>query len=60
MKVIKDNYKKFPVEVTCEHCSSVILLEDSNEVYLNSYPKATVWNCPLCKHKNYLEIRISQ
>lgn len=59
MKVIKDNYKKFPIEVTCEHCGSVILLEDSNEVYLSSYYVATVWDCPLCKHKNYFEVGIS-
>lgn len=58
MKVIKDNYKKFPIEVTCKHCGSVILLEDSDEVYREPYSMSSVWDCPLCKHRNCFEIEI--
>lgn len=36
MKVIKDNYQKFPKEVTCKNCGSVILLEDSNDVIVQN------------------------
>lgn len=41
MKVIKDNYKKFPTEVTCRHCNSVMLLESSEDVYRPEHSFAT-------------------
>lgn len=58
MKVIKDNYKKFPTEVTCKHCNSVILLEDNKDVYRAEHSLATTWQCPLCKQTNIFETRI--
>lgn len=58
MKVIRDNYKKFPIEVTCKNCGSVILLEDSNDVYRAEYSWATIWKCPLCQQRNGFEINI--
>lgn len=58
MKVIKDNYKKFPKEVTCRYCKSVILLEGSEDVYRNPDSWATTWECPLCKECNEFEIDI--
>lgn len=58
MKVIKDNYKKFPIEVTCRHCKSVILLESSEDVYRNPESWATTWECSLCREQNELEINI--
>ena len=58
MKVIKDNYKKFPIEVTCGHCKSVVLLEDSNDVYRAEYSFITTWECPLCQRINNFETEI--
>ena len=58
MKVIKDNYKKFPIEVTCGHCKSVILLEDVNDVYREEHSWRTTWLCPVCKHNNIFETEI--
>lgn len=58
MKVIKDNYKKFPVEVTCEHCGSVILLEGSEDIYRSENSWRTIWICPLCQQKNGFETNI--
>lgn len=58
MKVIKDNYQKFPKEVTCSGCGSVILLEGGEDVYRAEHSFATVWYCPLCQRKNRLEIDI--
>ena len=58
MKVIRDNYKKFPKEVTCRHCKSVILLEDGNDVYHAEHSWTTTWQCPLCQSKNNFETKI--
>ena len=58
MKVIKDNYKKFPIEVTCISCGSVILLEDGNDVYRVEDTCATIWRCPLCQQRNGFETNI--
>ena len=58
MKVIKDNYNKFPIEVTCKNCGSVILLEDSEDVYRAEHSWTTTWQCPLCKERNEFEINI--
>ena len=55
MKIIKDNYKKFPIEVTCEHCKSVIELESANDVARFCSVVEYGWHCPLCKRVNYLE-----
>lgn len=58
MKVIKDNYKKFPKEVTCKNCGSVVLLEDGNDVYRAEHSWTTTWQCPLCQSKNNFETEI--
>lgn len=58
MKVIQDNYKKFPKEVTCKNCGSVILLENSEDVYRPEHSLATTWQCPLCQSKNNFETEI--
>lgn len=55
MKVIKDNYNKFPMEVTCERCDSVIELGNEDDLRDNGYSEF-YWLCPLCKNRNYVEI----
>lgn len=55
MKVLKDNYKKFPKEVTCINCGSVILLEGGEDVYRVERSSATIWICPLCQQRNGLK-----
>lgn len=35
MKVIKDNYKKFPIQVTCDECESIIELEGIEDIHMN-------------------------
>lgn len=54
MKVIKDNYKKFPMKVTCERCGSVIELEHEDDLKDNGYSQF-YWTCPLCIKINYVE-----
>lgn len=54
MKIIKDNYNKFPMEVTCERCGSVIKLENEEDLRDNGYSEF-YWLCPLCYHGNYVE-----
>jgi hypothetical protein len=54
MKVIKDNYNKFPMKVTCERCDSVIELENEDDLSDNGYSEF-YWLCPLCKNRNYVE-----
>ena len=58
MKVIKDNYKKFPVEVTCAECGSVIELEDMGDIHRNCYTLVPEWECPVCGKMNEIEIDI--
>jgi phage FluMu protein Com len=58
MKVIKDNYKRFPEEVTCKKCGSVILLEGGGDVYRAENSWTTTWQCPLCKECNEFEINV--
>ena len=56
MKVIRDNYQKFPKEVTCEKCGSIIELEDIDDINRNCYTFAPEWECPVCGKKNEIEI----
>ena len=58
MKVIKDNYKKFPIEVTCEKCGSIIKLEGREDIILNEYTCEQTWNCCLCGMENQIEDEI--
>lgn len=54
MKVIKDNYNKFPIEVVCKHCKSVILLEEGNDIKYEVYPDKYRWECPCCSYNNVI------
>lgn len=54
MKIIKDNYNKFPMKVTCERCGSVIELEHEDDLRDNGYSEF-YWICPLCIKINYVE-----
>lgn len=58
MKVITDNYNRFPMEVRCIHCNSVIELESIHDVAIleqeNDYDLRLrgEWTCPLCGYDN--------
>lgn len=60
MRILENNYDKFPREIECDDCRSIILLEsDKDCVYQseNAYPDAAecyIWTCPLCKRQNYI------
>lgn len=51
MKVIKDNYKKFPIEVTCEKCDSVIEVENIEELEWQG-DDIYLLTCPCCGFTN--------
>ncbi len=65
MRIIKDNMNKYPIQVTCVNCESVIELEDGKDVLcfrlagddMNMFVTsnyAKVWKCPLCNTNNKL------
>ena len=58
MKVIKDNYKKFPKEVTCEKCGSIIELEDIDDIQRNCYTLVPEWECPVCEKMNEITFEL--
>jgi hypothetical protein len=47
MKVIKNNFDKFPMQVTCIHCESILELESIEDVYGGMTEPRVV--CPCCK-----------
>jgi hypothetical protein len=54
MKVMKDNYKKFSVEVTCADCGSIIEIENIEELeWLGD--DIYCWYCPCCGNYNEVE-----
>lgn len=57
MKVIKDNYNKFPVEVTCADCGSIIEIENPREIY-HQQGDVYSWCCPLCTAYNENEFEL--
>ena len=56
MKVIKDNYNKFPLEVTCEQCKSIVLLETEDDVLPASFHDFYEWSCPCCGFKSVVKL----
>ena len=63
MKIIKDNFNKYPKHVVCSKCESEILLEDGHDVIVHravadslyvyeKQPYHYKWLCPLCKEFN--------
>ena len=60
MRILENNYDKFPKEIECDKCRSIILLESENDcVYQpeNAYSNAAecyIWTCPCCKELNYI------
>lgn len=61
MKVIKDNYSKFPRKAYCYDCGSLIELENEQDLTKdvdslngNEY----FWCCPCCGYVNLIEIEL--
>lgn len=57
MKVIKDNYKKFPIEVTCANCGSIIEIENQQDL-CHQQGDFHSWYCPLCTAYNEDEFEL--
>lgn len=51
MKVIRDNYKKFPIEVTCADCESIVEIESIDELEWQG-DDIYLWTCPCCGFTN--------
>ena len=65
MRIIKDNFNKYPIEVECFNCKSIIELESGKDVmcvqhvadqfsYGQQAQYTKYWECPLCKTNNKL------
>ena len=54
MKVIKNNFDKFPMQVTCIHCGSILEVESIEEVYVGAVEPSIV--CPCCKIKTPIDL----
>lgn len=63
MKIIKDKYNRYPMNVVCKKCESEIQLESGLDVLVHkaiqspmfiaeSRPYIYQWMCPLCKELN--------
>lgn len=67
MKIIKDNYNKYPKRVVCKQCESEIELENGGDVIVHKAiaspmyvfeqrPYVYQWLCPLCKEFNNINL----
>lgn len=61
MRIIQDNYSKFPRMAICTHCGSQIELEseqdlsnEGNILDANEY----FWRCPCCDYLNLIRIEL--
>lgn len=54
MKVIKNNFDKFPMQVTCIHCGSVLEVESIEDVYGGVVEPSVV--CPCCNGKTPIDL----
>lgn len=63
MKVIEDNYSygKFPIRIQCEHCGSIIEIEDEDELSQTEVcdPNEYFWTCPCCERCNIIQIDLT-
>lgn len=53
MKVIKNNFHRFPMQVTCIHCGSVLELESIEDVFGTNEPCV---ECPCCKRRTPIDL----
>lgn len=53
MKVIKNNFYQFPMQVTCIHCGSVLELENIWDVFDTNEPCVV---CPCCKRRTPIDL----
>lgn len=53
MKVIKNNFDKFPIQVTCIHCGSILEVESIEDVYDAIEPCVV---CPCCKRRTSIDL----
>ena len=53
MKVIKNNFDKFPIQVTCIHCGSVLELESVEDVFDAIEPNVI---CPCCGRRTQIDL----
>ena len=53
MKVIKNNFDKFPIQVTCIHCGSVLELESIQDIFDTIEPQVI---CPCCGRRTPIDL----
>ena len=53
MKVIKNNFDKFPMQVTCIHCGSILEVESIEDVYGGTEPRVV---CPCCNGTTLIDL----
>lgn len=54
MKVIKNNFYQFPMQVTCIHCGSVLEVESIEDVYGDVVEPRVV--CPCCNGRTPIDL----
>ena len=61
MRVIQDNYSKFPINTYCNNCESIIELESDEDLTKNGEvldADEYFWRCPCCDYLNLIEIKL--
>ena len=53
MKVIKNNFDKFPMQVTCIHCGSILEVESIWDIFDTKEPCVV---CPCCKRRTPIDL----
>ena len=56
MKVIKNNFDKFPIQVTCIHCGSILELESIEDVYAFGGVVEPSVLCPCCNSRTPIDL----
>lgn len=61
MRVIQDNYSKFPRMTYCSYCGSQIELESEQDLTKDGHlldENEYFWICPCCEYPNLIEIEL--
>ncbi len=58
MKIIENNHDKFPIQVRCYNCNSLIALESEEELSQSELCEENeyFWKCPCCDMCNIIQI----
>lgn len=61
MRIIEDNYNKFPIRVRCCECGSLIELESKEELSQTGVCEENEYfgDCPCCERCNIIQIELT-